>query len=204
MRNLEESDGADRAEQKTPSLGAPGRVDTKFWLRCLLMPARRKLVRPVALIFFAIALLFFASSALWLRRRLRHDLESLQWPAVTGQMLQSEYLLLSWHHGTGVPSHYYYAGVTYWYRIEGTNHLSHQICLWNPDLRHEDPSKFVKDHPVGSSVDVFYEPKHPENSVLIRGAATTRDEIAIAAASVGALAAGWGFIRCRRILTERI
>jgi hypothetical protein len=77
------------------------------------------------------------------------------------------------HHGRS--SSFYYVQATYSYIVNGTRYVSHQIRLWNPDLsRHlsEDVSVnyFAETHPANSTVGVYYDPRNPENAVLIPGA----------------------------------
>ena len=112
----------------------------------------------------------------------RRDRPSLAWPTVTGTVLQSE-----WAHHTGRRTlhvhqpDYYYVTLTYAYEVGGTRHSSHQIQLWNPEMRgrREPVQAFVSTHPVDSTVTVYYDPQHPENSALIPGADESGIQVAV-------------------------
>jgi hypothetical protein len=163
-------------------------------MRSVKRPMRsyRKRVKHVSLTIFALAIVLGLASSIWVERRLQHDLASLRWPHVTGSFLQSEYLPGVRRYGGLIGRHYYYAAVTYHYRVDGISHLSHTICLWNPDLRHDNAADFVKDHPVGSLVEVYYDPLHPEVAVLMPGAATTRERITVGGGILCAAAGACG------------
>ena len=66
---------------------------------------------------------------------------------------------------------YYNVSVSYAYIINGRRFVESRIALWNRDL-HGSGGRvhdFVAIHPVRAAVDVFYDPEHPENAVLIPG-----------------------------------
>lgn len=93
------------------------------------------------------------------------DRPSLQWPKVSGVIMQCQEA----HHG--LKHTYYYVEDTYSYAVNGQRHTSRRIALWNPNLDGEDARAraFVIAHPVNSTVNVYYDPQHPENAVLIPG-----------------------------------
>jgi hypothetical protein len=93
------------------------------------------------------------------------DRPSLQWPKVSGKMMQCD---RGYHSGTH--SSYYYVIATYTYVVNGTRYVQHQITLWSPDLSRGDATAFVAAHPTPSAVDVYYDPQNPANAVLIPGA----------------------------------
>ncbi len=93
------------------------------------------------------------------------DRPSLQWPKISGKMMQCD---LGYHRGTH--SSYCYVTATYTYVANGTRYVQHQITLWNPDLSRGDATAFVAAHPAPSAVDVYYDPQNPANAVLIPGA----------------------------------
>jgi len=92
---------------------------------------------------------------------------SLQWPVVSGTILNSELVNVR-----GRRSSSDRCDVTYSYTVNGTKQTSRQISLWNPNLGAcgQITRTFVTDHPAGSTVGVYYDPEHPENAVLIPGA----------------------------------
>ncbi len=107
---------------------------------------------------------------------LRHNRASLHWPVVPGVMMQVEL--------HNPPRHSYYVQATYSYIINGTRYVSHQIRLWNPSLRSNlsgdvYAKPFAEAHPANSSVDVHYDPKNPDNAVLIPGADEFTDKLFI-------------------------
>ena len=107
---------------------------------------------------------------------LRHNRASLHWPVVPGVMMQVEL--------HNPPRHSYYVQATYSYIINGTRYVSHQIRLWNPSLRSNlsgdvYAKPFAEAHPANSSVDVHYDPKNPDNAVLIPGADKFTDKLFI-------------------------
>jgi hypothetical protein len=85
---------------------------------------------------------------------------------VTGKILSSELVYVP-----GRSSHDR-ADVTYNYSVNGTQNTSHQISLWSSDLSSYGgiTRAFVANHTNGSPVNVYYDPEHPENAVLIPGA----------------------------------
>ena len=110
---------------------------------------------------------------------------SLQWPSVPGVVLHSDYSSLGGNlqqasffalsHG----SHTSGAHVTYRYAVNGNSYVSSQIALWSSDLVGGTgrPYQFVQEHPVGTSVLVYYDPRDPQNAVLIPGADTFTDRL---------------------------
>jgi hypothetical protein len=106
---------------------------------------------------------------------LRHDRSSLHWPTVPGVMQQVE-----WHY-RGFHTSYSYVQATYSYIVNGTRYVSHQIRLWNSDLRSDlsgdvYAKPFAEAHPANSSIDVYYDPRNPDNAVLIPGADEFNDK----------------------------
>jgi len=93
------------------------------------------------------------------------DRPSLQWPKTSGVIMQCQ----RWYHG-GKHS-YYNVEVAYTYLVNGRRYTDRKIALWNPDLRGDSDRThdFVATHPVHSTAEVYYDPEHPENAVLIPG-----------------------------------
>src|SRR5262249_8640841 len=91
------------------------------------------------------------------------DRPSLQWPKVSGKMMQCDKVYHSGRHGGS-----YGITATYTYLINDRRYVAHQIALWSPDLRGK-PGDFADKYPVSSTVDVYYDPQNPENAVLVPG-----------------------------------
>jgi hypothetical protein len=95
------------------------------------------------------------------------DRLSLQWPHVSGTIVQSQSVYRPSARYT-----FYSADVDYVYRVDGRNYGGNRIKLWDPKLERENSilDSFVAAHPAGTTADVYYDPKQPERSVLIPGA----------------------------------
>jgi hypothetical protein len=120
----------------------------------------------------AVGMILYATTSL------RRDRPSLHWPIVPGVMMQVEL-----HHH---PRLHDYVQATYSYIVNGTRYVSHQIRLWNPDLsRDYDAKPFAEAHPANSSIDVYYDPRNPENAVLIPGADESGCKALIRGGSIG-------------------
>lgn len=91
---------------------------------------------------------------------------SYHWPTVSGKIVQSERVFVD----GGRDSHYR-ADMSYSYQVNGKKYTSDRISLWSRNLSSYDSINgvFVKNHPPGTSVDVYYEPTRPEHAVLIPG-----------------------------------
>jgi Protein of unknown function (DUF3592) len=131
-----------------------------------------------------------------------HDRPSLQWPTVSGTIMQSEWV---YHHGSHQSS-YYYVHVAYAYHVNGETHVGNRVKLWNPDFNGDESTvkDFVAAHPVRSTVDVYYDPAHPENSVLIPGANEDANRIGIWCGSIIFVLIVWSVFRTRKYFAEHI
>ena len=92
------------------------------------------------------------------------DRPSLQWPGASGTVEHCEEAV---YHGMHSNSHS--VDITYAYNVSGRRYEGHTIALWSEDWGGRGTSEFVAAHPVHSAVEVFYDPEHPENAVLVRG-----------------------------------
>jgi hypothetical protein len=94
------------------------------------------------------------------------DRPSLQWPKVSGVVMQCEQVF---HRGRN--SHYTVT-INYTYFVNGRRYLGSRIALWSPDWSGGGgrTQAFVITYPVRSTTDVYYDPQNPENAVLIPGA----------------------------------
>lgn len=91
-----------------------------------------------------------------------HDRKSLEWPTVSGTIMQCE---AQYHRGWKV-------SVSYRYQVNGQPYVGNCVSLWNPNGAGSpaEVNTFVADHPVRSNVIVYYHPQHPEIAVLEPGA----------------------------------
>lgn len=111
-------------------------------------------------------------------RNNQRDRPSLQWPKVPGTIFRSEWQYFS-HHNKGVL-------VSYRYSVNGQHYLGTRVNLSDPfDCPMDgDVRGFVASHPLHSTVDVYYDPLHPGNSVLEPGADEARNATLIWAGSI--------------------
>ena len=99
------------------------------------------------------------------------QLQSLKWPTVRGTMMQADpgsRIRRSRGHTRTV----YFADVTYTYLVNDKRQVAHRVSLWNPQLASDrlEVLGFLGQHPVGSFVEVHYDPQQPDRAVLIPGA----------------------------------
>ncbi len=119
-------------------------------------------IRIIALGGFVFALFVIPYAANTLHR----DRASLRWPTVPGLMRQCDVWERSSRHSYSVG-----LNAAYSYTVNGVRHISHQLCLWSPDLSHANSARaFAQAHPVHSAVEVYYDPGNPANAVLVPGA----------------------------------
>ncbi|EDL57734.1 DUF3592 domain-containing protein [Gimesia maris] len=93
---------------------------------------------------------------------------STSWPVTTGEVLKSE---VKSHRSSNSNSSTYSAHVVYHYQIEGKN-FEAQTVWFGSDISTSDRSlaqNTVKKYPVKQSVNVYYDPLHPEAAVLEPG-----------------------------------
>jgi len=116
----------------------------------------------------------------------QRDRPSLQWPKVSGVVMRCDQMYHSGRHA------YYNIAANYTYVINDRRYVGNQITLWNRDLHGGGgrTSAFVAAHPVRSAVDVYYDPLHPENAVLIPGPDEAGNHLDIQCGGV-ALVGGW-------------
>ncbi len=133
----------------------------------------------------------------------QQDRPSLQWPKVTGTIMQSEW---DYHAGSRHSSSYYFVHVAYAYHANGEAHVGNRVRLWNPNFhgRESTVKDFVAAHPIRSAVDVYYDPEHPENCALIPGADESGNRIAIWGGSVIFVLIAWSVFRTRKYFAEHI
>jgi len=96
------------------------------------------------------------------------DRPTLQWPRVSGKLVQCE----QYHRGIDQSHTSYRVDVTYFYAVNGREYIGHRIAPWSAGLESKSrtrSSAFAIDHPVGSPVDVYYDPRQPGDAVLLPG-----------------------------------
>ena len=126
---------------------------------CKKHPSRIPYLIFVAAILFAVGMIY-RQAKVFPKQNV-----SLQWPNVTGKIVQSQL-----DYGYGRHSRDSRANIVFRYQVNETRHVSHQISLWSADLGSYNARAFVFAHPTGSDVKVYYDPENPENSVLVPGA----------------------------------
>ncbi len=118
---------------------------------------------------------------------------SFQWPTATGTILQSAQTYVE----AGNNSHYR-ADVVYQYEVKGTRYSSHRISLWSSDLSYNDPKGFVTSHPAGSEAMVYYDPRRPENAVLVPGGDGQTDKLMMWGGAFVIIISVFGIVRSWR------
>lgn len=126
-----------------------------------------------------------AGMILWSVYAEHRDRPSLQWPKVSGTITQCAEIYHSGRHA------HYSVDVSYAYIVNGTRFVGNTIARWSPDFGDGRPTgQFVDAHPVRSTVDVYYDPQHPENAVLIPGP-DERNRYLIWGGCIGLLGGAW-------------
>jgi hypothetical protein len=93
------------------------------------------------------------------------DQPSLQWPKVTGMLIQCDKIF----HPGGVHSGSSHSiSATYTYTVNHHPYTGNQLTLWSSDLQ-GNTGNFAETHHPPCPVDVYYDPQNPDNAVLIPG-----------------------------------
>jgi hypothetical protein len=95
------------------------------------------------------------------------DRPTLLWPKVSGTIVQCQR-----KHYSGLHSSSEAVDVTYLYAVRGHHYVGHEIAPWSTDLDGYNgvrPAAFATAYPLGSTVDVYYEPQQPDQAVLLPG-----------------------------------
>jgi len=102
--------------------------------------------------------------------RWRQQLQARSWPRTTGTIIYSD-LGSRWRRAGGHSTRMeYFTYLAYAYHVEDKRFVSRRISLVRPDLASRATDQvynFIQAHPKQSSVDVFYDPFHPESAVLL-------------------------------------
>ncbi len=101
---------------------------------------------------------------------------SLGWPSVSGQVTSSSVTLETTQADSDSRlESTYYPSVSYDYRVDGQALKGSRVGVGGAKgfSRKEDAEAAARPYPVGSKVDVYYNPANPEYAVLVRGANIT-------------------------------
>lgn len=125
---------------------------------------------------------------------------SEKWPSTTGQITLTQ--VRSSRSSKGTTS--YYPEVTYSYQAEGQSFSSHQETVINRRMGSpaEAESYLSQNYAAGKPVTVYYNPRHPEMSLLRPGVGFSDYAMTLLPASfiiIGALAWGLSWRRWRRM-----
>lgn len=124
----------------------------------------RVLMAIAAVTCFAIsAILALVSS-----RRRQRIAASAEWPSVDGTVLSNEVKTIRMADKTGAVSVTYSVNLRYRYTVGGPSYESSRIG-WgtkSADRQPDIPEAFVRDHPPGSMLAVFYDPASPATAMI--------------------------------------
>lgn len=117
----------------------------------------------VGLPFLIIAIVFFA---LWIRARWQVS-GARNWPSTTGRVLSSDMESRRVRSGNGYSTSHY-AVVMYEYMVDGQRYQSNRLTLGTPlgTSFTSGVQKKLALYPVGSRVQVYYDPEDPTEAVL--------------------------------------
>lgn len=140
---------------------------------------------------YVFGILFGAGLMHWQNGEYEREKASLQWPSVSGKIMQSEEVYVPGRHSGN-----YRADIAYTYEVNGRRHVSHQISLWSTNLGGYSgiTAAFVSNHPAGSTVDVRYDPANPQNAVLVPGADSGTYRLFVGMGALCSLAGIFGLI----------
>lgn len=97
-------------------------------------------------------------------------LSSGSWPAVNGTIIRTNVTVShSYSSSSHTETTSYYPDVTYSYQVGGRNFSSGRITVVSTGGSYSYAYGFVTQHPVGSSVTVYYNPSDPSQALLEKG-----------------------------------
>ena len=98
------------------------------------------------------------------------------WPSTTGQILTAdvdeEVRRERRDNGSYRERRTYTPRITYAYTIQGIEYTGHRIRTDDSGGDRDKAFDTINEYPVGSTVDVFYDPENPDSAVLKQGADT--------------------------------
>ena len=107
--------------------------------------------------------------------------ETKSWPLVKGIVITSKIESEFRSSGTGRRRRsrkVYLPRVYYQYGVNKTTYTSEQISVGEyVKLNELDASEFIRSYPKGSNVDVYYNPRNPQDALLLPG--ETSDDLSI-------------------------
>lgn len=122
--------------------------------------------------FVLIALFLFV----WAMRGRRKAMAARNWPTTMGRVLSAEVETRRSHSSEGGYSTAYYPNVLYEYQVDGRPYRSNQfyvampVGLGNYAKVHQQ----VINYPVGSMVEVYYNPEDPSQAALVPSAPSSK------------------------------
>lgn len=121
-------------------------------------------------IFLIISLLVFISGlilTLYVSPPYIYALNSSSWPSTEGIVVESSMTIVN--SGDSNTTKYNFK---FEYSVNGENYISNKIFA-SQDITNNLipwPDNFIKDHPVGSQILVYYNPNNPSDGIIIKGA----------------------------------
>jgi Protein of unknown function (DUF3592) len=124
------------------------------------------LMRKTNLIFATIVVLGLAFFDGPLAKQLIQQYYSVNFSSTTGKVIHSE--VSSYTTYAKYAHIHYFPKIRYSYKIDGQINESQRFC-YTHYYSEEFSRKVVEDHPVGSQIQVFYNPQNPQDALLSTG-----------------------------------
>ncbi len=130
----------------------------------------------------------------WVATRTIRQMRTGSWPSVQGTVLSVNYFEFGTRRSERGAAK---LAMSCQYSVDGEKHISDNMTLGTVELKGdaEKLSVFANSHPVGSNVEVFYNPTSPMEAVVFRGANWM---VTIANTALGFLALLTGYILATR------
>jgi hypothetical protein len=93
-----------------------------------------------------------------------HQLRALAWPDAPGEIVTSKVV-----ESAGGEGKSYHADISYRYRAGGVERTGNTQDLGSISFGSQDARQTVARFPAGKTVRVFYNPRNPDSSILVRG-----------------------------------
>lgn len=117
----------------------------------------------------------------------RHRLQMFHWPTVPGTMTQAQ---VEWR-GSRYRG-YWQTTASYTYQVGNKTYRGQRVTPWTLQPVQVEVRDFIEEHPAGSTVDVYYNPRRPGDAVLIPGC-DRRDFLSLGGVGL-ILIVGCGFV----------